>query len=688
MPKKAVAKKTPKGATLIIVESPTKAKTISKFLGKNYTIHSSYGHMRDLPKGKLGIDVEHDFEPQYVIPTASRKNVTALKKLAKKAEKIILATDEDREGEAISWHLTQALDLGNPKSDPSADGQNPKRIERIVFHEITKSAIQDALEHPREIDLDLVNAQQARRALDRLVGYKLSPFLWKKVFRGLSAGRVQSVTVRLIADREEERGAFQKEEYWSVEALLQPRGITQTDTRNNAESFTATLSRIEEKPVGKMDIKTIEEAEEIKKDLEGAEYAVLSITKKEIKRQPSPPFTTSTLQQEANKKLGFSSKQTMRLAQNLYERGLITYMRTDSVNLSQEALSAVKEWILKSLGEKYATETPRVFKAKSRLAQEAHEAIRPTDASRVPEGLDADEREKKLYGLIWARFVASQLPPALFDATSVEVSAKNEKEYGLRANGTMMKFEGFLRVWKSKISEVELPSLNEREELTPLEIKSAQHFTEPPPRYNEASLVKALEEYGIGRPSTYASTISVIQTRNYVEKDEQRRFKPTETGILVNNLLKEHFPQIVDIQFTANMEEGFDLIADGKEEWHKIIRDFYEPFAKLLAEKYEEVLKATPEILETTDEVCEKCGKPMVVKVGRFGKFLACSGFPECKSTKKLITAENSFGACPECKEGSVIMRRTKTRRFFYGCSRYPECKHASWTKPGVELKD
>ncbi|MEK7478981.1 MAG: type I DNA topoisomerase [Patescibacteria group bacterium] len=661
--------------TLVIVESPTKARTIGKFLGSAYKVESSFGHVRDLPKSKIGIDIEGGtYEPQYVIPTKVRKRVTALKKDAASASSVILATDEDREGEAIAWHLVKALGL-----DERLKTKEKGKVERIVFHEITKSAIEEALSHPREIDLHLVDAQQARRILDRLVGYQLSPFLWKKVFRGLSAGRVQSVALRLIADREEERKAFTAEGYWTIETILKTQ-----DSGKKTQDFVAALYAINEKQVEKLDIKTQEEAEKIKHDLEKSLYAVLSVDKKERKRNPSPPFTTSTLQQEASKRLRMSAKQTMRYAQSLYENGHITYMRTDSVNLSKESLEAAKTWIASNVGEKYAVSAPRIFTGKSRLAQEAHEAIRPTNPAFLPQGMGGqaifEGRETKVYELIWRRFIASQLPPAEFDATTIDVRAGI---YTLRATGSVLKFDGFLKIWKSKISENELPDVKPGEALDLKEVRAEEHFTEPPPRYTEASLVKALEENGIGRPSTYAPTISVIQVRNYVEKDEQKRFMPTETGTLVNNLLKEHFPQIVDIGFTAKMEEDLDEVAEGKEDWHEIIRNFHKPFAEVLAQKYEEVKKHEAP-LETTDEVCEKCGKPMAVKMGRFGKFLACTGFPECKSTKKLITAKESLGPCPDCKEGIIIMKRTKTRRFFYGCSKYPDCTYASWKKPGV----
>jgi len=686
---------------LIIVESPTKAKTISNFLGKEYKVTSSYGHIRDLPKSKLGVDIENNFKPQYVIPLKARKRVNFLKKEAQKADKIILATDEDREGEAIAWHLTQALGLENSKPKtlnskqiPNSKFQIPK-VERIVFHEITKSAIENALKNPRGIDMNLVDAQQARRVLDRLVGYKLSPFLWEKIMKRLSAGRVQSVALRLIVEREEEIRNFKPEEYWTISAILRKLKISNSpfakqiprgrfSIPNEFESF---LYKINDEPIPKLGIKTKEEANKIVEDLKKCDYKVLKIEKKELKRNPLPPFTTSTLQQEASKKLRYSAKQTMRLAQNLYENGLITYHRTDSLNLSQESLMAAKNWIEKNLGKKYAAQAPRLFKTRSRLAQEAHEAIRPTNPELIPEKIKVKfSPEKKLYELIWRRFIASQLPQAIFDATRVEIKAENSKfktHYSLLTTGTILRFDGFLKIWPMQFEEKELPLLEENEELKLKEIKPEQHFTEPPPRYNEASLIKTLEKYGIGRPSTYAPIISVIQERNYVYKNEQRRFQPTEIGELVNKILVEHFPQIVDIQFTAQMEEKLDKIAQGKEKWQEVIKEFYQPFAENLEKKYQEVKrqKLTEEKIE---EVCEKCGRPMVVKYSKFGKFLACSGFPECHYTKP-ITMTNDKGEkikCPKCQKGEIIKRRSKNGRFFYGCSRYPDCDFTSWTKP------
>jgi len=646
---------------LVIVESPTKAKTISKFLGKDYVVESSYGHMRDLPKGKLGVDTEKNFEPHYIIPRKVQKKVTALKKEAAKADSVILATDEDREGEAIAWHLLHALEV------------DPKNAKRIVFHEITEDAIKNAIENPRDINQELVDAQQARRIIDRLVGYKLSPFLWKKIRGGLSAGRVQSVVVKLIVEREEEIKAFKPDEYWSITALL---------LRGERE-FEADVSKINDKDIGKLDIKNEKKAKEITLEIEKSDISVASVTKKEAKRNPLPPFTTSTLQQAASARLRLSAKQTMMFAQKLYEAGHITYMRTDSLNLSEESLVAAKSFITSEFGKEYAAVAPKTYKSKSKLAQEAHEAIRPTDPSKLPTTIK-DEKQGKLYELIWQRFLASQMPQAVFDATVVEVAAKGDKNiYTLKANGNILKFDGFLKVWPSKITEKELPELEDNDELELKEINPEQHFTEPPARYNEASLVKTLEEFGIGRPSTYAPIISVVQDRGYVEKNSARRFEPTETGEVVNKVLSEHFPQIVDVQFTANIEEEFDSIANGKRKWQAIVETFYKPFNENLEKKYEDVKKE--EFVEKTDEKCETCGKDMVVKFGRFGKFLACSDYPECKTTKSLKAPPQEIGMkCPTCgdKGGEVIIRRTKRGKVFFGCSRYPDCDFASWTNP------
>ncbi|MEK7115090.1 MAG: type I DNA topoisomerase [Patescibacteria group bacterium] len=669
--------------SLIIVESPTKARTISKFLGSDYKVESSFGHVRDLPQKKLGIQLDNNFQPDYVVPTKSKPVVKKLKEIAEKTEEVILATDEDREGEAIAWHLSQALGLENPKSKI----QNPKRI---VFHEITKSAIQKALENPREINMNLVNAQQARRILDRLVGYKLSPFLWKKVAKGLSAGRVQSVTLRLIVERENEIRSFVAQEYWTIVALLNIQHPT-----SNIQTIEANLYKIDNKTLEKFDIPNEVKAKEIAFELEkcrssiehprsagsGENFHILKIEKKGLKRNPPAPFTTSTLQQDAAKRLGFSSKRTMLIAQRLYEHGHITYMRTDSVNLSQESLVAAKSWLNKELGEKYAAEAPRVFQTKSKMAQEAHEAIRPTMPENMPKNFAGEESEKKLYKLIWQRFIASQMPQALFDSTTIIIGAG---KYELRTTGTMLRFDGFLKIWPQKFEEKELPALKEGEELELKEVRSEQHFTEPPARYSEATLIKTLEEKGIGRPSTYAPTISVIQTRNYVIK-EDRRFKPTEMGELVNKVLTENFPEIIDVDFTAKMEDSLDAVADGKEQWQDLLGSFYGPFSKNLGEKYVEVQKQTP--TEETGEKCDKCGKPMVIRMSRFGKFIACSGFPDCRNTKKIESEKKEpiqlDLKCPKCGEGNVVVRRTRKRgKIFWGCSAYPKCDWASWENP------
>lgn len=657
---------------LVIVESPTKAKTISKFLGKEYDVQSSFGHVRDLPKSKIGVDTEHNFEPQYIIPVKAKKTIKELKAHLKKADEVVLATDEDREGEAIAWHLIQALDL--------TEGKN---IKRIVFHEITKSAIEEALTHSRELDINLVDAQQGRRVLDRLVGYELSPFLWRKLYKGLSAGRVQSVAVRLIVEREEEIRKFKPEEYWTIEALLK--------TEKN-EEFAARLAKQNGKTINKLDIKSQAQANEISKNLGNAQYKVEAVSKKEIKRMPGAPFTTSTLQQEAWRKLRFSAKQTMMNAQQLYEGialgaegsvGLITYMRTDSTNLSAESLKKAKDVIKKEFGDQYNIEGPRIFKTKSKGAQEAHEAIRPTHPEKTPESIKdfLSPQQFKLYTLIWRRFIASQMQPAVFDSTSADISAG---EFTFRASGLIRKFDGFLKAYPTKTEDIILPELKEKDGLDLIKLNSEQHFTEPPARYTDASLVKELEENGIGRPSTYAPTISTIQTRNYVEKNDQKRFQPTEIGEKVNKILVEHFPQIVDIEFTAKMEEKFDDISQGKTKWQPVIEEFYVPFHENLEKKYQEVQKEVIE--EKTDEICEKCGKPMVIKQGRFGKFLACSGFPDCKNTKSI--KKTTGLKCSQCNEGDIVEKRTKKKKRFWGCSRYPDCDYATWKDPTKKQKE
>jgi DNA topoisomerase-1 len=701
--------------SLVIVESPTKARTITKFLGKDFKVESSFGHIRDLPQKKLGVDVKNNFEPEYEIPVKAQKQVAKLRSLAQKSKMVILATDEDREGEAIAWHLLEALNL------------HDKKTERIAFHEITKNAIEEALKNPRELDYNLIDAQQARRILDRLVGYKLSPLLWKKVARGLSAGRVQSVAVRLIVDREREIQKFNQEEYWSIEAELD----------KDKQPFIAQLAKIKEESLDKMAIKNEDEAKKILAELNGAKYQVAKIEKKEALRKPPTPFTTSTLQQEAGKKLGYSAKQTMMLAQQLYEGielgkdgsvGLITYMRTDSLNLSDFSLNNVRDYIKSDLGDQYLPDKANIYKTKSKGAQEAHEAIRPTDANRTPDSISnyLNPKQLKLYKLIWQRTLASQMKPAIIDQTKVDIKAN---DYTFRATGSIIKFDGFLKVYKTGIKENILPALKEGDQTELIELKNLQHFTQPPARYSEAALIKAMEEYGIGRPSTYAPTLSTIQDRNYVKKNDEKKLAPTEIGILVNDLLVEHFPQIVDLNFTAKMESEFDEIAAGKMKWQPMIKEFYGPFEANLKTKDKEIDKkalteektdlvcdkcGSPMIVkmgrfgkfvacsnyptckniqpmmmtdeeqkaQETTEVCPKCGAPMIVKTGRFGKFLACSKYPECKTTKPI---QKSIGMkCPKCGQGDVVVKKSKRGKIFYACNRYPDCDYASWTNPNA----
>jgi DNA topoisomerase I len=721
---------------LIIVESPTKAKTISKFLGPKYKVLSSYGHMRDLPEKKMGIDIEKNFEPQYVINPKSEEKVEILKKAAKNAEHVILATDEDREGEAIAWHLSEILDL------------DPREKSRIVFHEITKKAIEKALDSPRKINFDLVDAQQARRILDRLVGFELSPFLWDKIRRGLLAGRVQSIALRLIAEREREIEKFQKEEYWTVAAVFTPRvELSEVSESSTLVKFDAALTEQNEKKIEEVitlklfagDYKTKKSiiadektAKEIKAELEKATFSVREIIKKETHRTPPPPFTTSTLQQAAINSLGYSAKLTMMLAQKLYEQGFITYMRTDSTGLSLESMLAARKTIEKIFGKDYALESPRFYKTKSKGAQEAHEAIRPTDTNKTPEELSSlDEKQLRLYRLIWRRMIASQMQPAILNSVKVTIDAMGEKnKYLLQANGSTIKFDGYLKVYGDKLPVTEniLPPLKEKEVLNPVEVNIIQKFTAPPPRYSEAALVKVMEENEIGRPSTYAPTISTIIDRKYVDKNEEKKLFPLEIGLLVNDLLVEHFPKIVDSQFTAGMEKDLDEIAEGNKKWVPVIKAFYGPFHKNLKSKSKEVKKEDllekigrqcpecggdlimkfgrfgkfiaclkyPECKytektaeekkvddENSGEVCEKCGAPMVVKRGRFGAFLGCSKYPECKNIKSI--AKKTGVQCPKCKEGDILERKSKRGRIFYGCSKYPACDFSLWNKPTGE---
>ncbi|MBZ9578446.1 type I DNA topoisomerase [Patescibacteria group bacterium] len=656
---------------LILVESPTKSKTLKKFLGKDYQIAATFGHIRDLPEKKFGVDIKNDFKPKYIIVSKSKKIIQFLKKLTEKSKLTILATDSDREGEAIAWHLTQALNL---------DGKNP--YQRIVFHEITKSAIKEALENPRKIDMNLVGAQQARRILDRIVGYRLSPFLWKKVARGLSAGRVQSVVVRLVVEREREIKNFVPQEYWKITAMLKK----QNENISRSGEFEAVLIKKDGKIIPKLGIKTQKEADKILKDLKGAKYKVINVEKKEIKRNPLPPFTTSTLQQEAWKRFHWPAKLTMRVAQNLYEKGHITYHRTDSLNLSDQSLFAAKKFIIKNYGKEYWAGFLRKYKAKGKV-QEAHEAIRPTYPSKILEKLKLDENSSRLYDLIWRRFIGCQMAQAIFDSTTVDVLTTNDKRqvtsYTFRATGQILKFDGFLKVYPIKFEEKELPPLEIDEILELIKLIPSQHFTQPPSRYTEATLIKALEKNGIGRPSTYAPILSKIQGRNYVEKDEKKRFKPAEIGTVVNDLLVNHFPKIVDVKFTAGMEENLDKIAQGKEKWTKILGRFYEPFEENLKQKDKEISKK--DLIEKTEKVCPRCGSLLLIRLGKFGRFYACPKFPKCKYTEPL--EEKTLGIkCPKCKKGELVEKRTKKGKIFYGCSNWPECDFALWDRPTGEF--
>ena len=655
---------------LIIVESPAKATTIKRFLGGNTKVVASMGHIRDLPKSTLGIDIEHDFEPEYINIRGKGDLIKSLKKEAKSAKKIYLASDPDREGEAIAWHLSIIL------------ADNKEKITRVTFNEITKNAVKKALENPRDIDTNLVDAQQARRVLDRIVGYKISPVLWKKVKRGLSAGRVQSVAVRLICEREEEIEKFIPEEYWNIYATF-------LDENTNSE-FEARLAQMNGK---KLEIHSKEEIDGILEDLKETKYIVTEIKKGEKKRTPAPPFTTSTMQQEASRKLNFSLKRTMSVAQGLYEgvslpeghTGLITYMRTDSTRISEEARAAAKIQITKKYGENYYEN--RYYKTK-KDAQDAHEAIRPAHIELAPEDIKQylNSDQYKLYRLIYNRFLASQMSAAIFNTMSVNIKAK---DYDFKANGQSIKFKGFMILYvegtDSKQEEVEgmLPPLVENQEVIKKKINPKQSFTEPPARYTEASLVKALEEKGIGRPSTYSPTITTILARRYIEK-EQKQLVPTELGKIVNNLLVENFSDVINVKFTANVESRFDKIAEGDEKWKDVIREFYGPFEEEV-EKVEKNLEHVKLADEESDVVCELCGRKMVYKYGRYGKFLACPGYPECKNVKPILNYIDV--PCPVC--GSrVIEKKSKRGRKFYVCEKSPDnCNYISWNKPKLGEK-
>lgn len=689
--KKTTAKKGTSAARgkLVIVESPAKARTISRYLGRGYTVKASMGHIRDLPKSTMGVNVDANFEPKYLIPRDKSKVVKELKASVKGAKEIYLATDPDREGEAIAWHLIAATDAGD------------KPVHRVVFHEITPEAVTHAIENPREIDMDLVDAQQARRILDRLVGYGVSPLLWKKVKRGLSAGRVQSAALRIVAEREREIEQFQPVEYWSLDADLAKitgKKLTKKD------QFRASIHRIHGK---KAELATGEETHAIVDALDGASWRVDEVVRRETKRNPQAPFTTSTLQQEASRKLSFSVRRTMQIAQELYEgvdigaegtQGLITYMRTDSVNISSGVQQATRGVIARTFGDDYVPEKIPFYRRRQRGAQEAHEAVRPTDPARLPQNVKAhlSGPQFRLYNLIWQRYMASQMAPARLDNTRVDIVAApaadiaaGKKPYIFRATGSIVKFPGWMAVYQvgrdegdsDELDRGALPDVSEGEDLNLLQLLPEQHFTQPPPRFSEATLVKALEEQGIGRPSTYVPTIATILARNYVTLEE-RRLIPTELGFVVNDLLVEHFPNVFDIGFTSQLESELDDIASGEREWVPTLAQFYEPFTKTLqkAEKTMEKVKIRD---EPTDEVCEKCGSPMVIKLGRFGKFMACSAFPDCRNSKPLLT---KIGVeCPTCKQGQVVERRSRKGRKFYGCERYPECDFVSWNKPVPE---
>lgn len=648
---------------LIIVESPTKARTLSRFLGDDFVVEATTGHVKDLPKSKLGVDVENNFEPQYDLVLKRKKTIADLKTHAKSAGQIYLATDPDREGEAIAAHVADLLG----KSD----------LKRIVFHEITKEAVSEALETPRKIDSNLVDAQTARRVLDRLVGYKLSPLLWRKVRRGLSAGRVQSVAVRLIVEREREIKAFKSDEYWEV--LVEVSKIS-------GGNFTVKLVKVDGKTA---DIKNEKEAKVITKDLDEANYQVNNVKKREVTRHSHPPFTTSTMTQAAARIFGWSAKRTMQVAQKLYEEGLITYHRTDSTFIASVAVTKTREYIDKSFGESYLPEKPRFFKTTSKVAQEAHEAIRPTNVQTTSGKLDIHNDNKKLYQLIWNRFVACQMSASIYDETVIEVLATEDKapEYLLRTSGQIMKFDGWKKLYlesNSSDDSVVLPEVETKEGLKKIKVDPQQKFTEPPPRYNEASLIKTLEKLGIGRPSTYAPIITTIQLRQYVNKEEGKFFA-TPIGFAVNDFLMEHFPDTFDYAFTAKMEDDLDGVANGKTPWVKTIKDFWSPFDK----KLETVGKKSKRVKIETEKLgkpCPECKEgELVIRIGRFGKFISCSRFPDCKYTEKYI--EKTGVKCPDCKEGDMIIKKTRRGKRFFGCSRYPDCKWASWRNPTLPVK-
>ncbi len=662
---------------LIIVESPTKARTLGKFLGDKFDVEATTGHIKDLPKSTLGIDIEHDFAPDYVEVEKRKETILMLKSKAKKAKEIFIATDPDREGEAIASHVKEIID--------------GKKSKRITFHEITKEAVEEAIAHPRGVDKNLVDAQIGRRVLDRLVGYKLSPLLWKKVRRGLSAGRVQSVAVRLIVEKEREIGKFKAEEYWEIFAEVKS-GLS----GSRHPSFVVQLIKVE--------VKNKASADKILADLKKAKYKVFDVKKRQVTKNPYGPFTTSTMTQAGSRLFGWSSKKTMSLAQRLYEEGLITYHRTDSLNLSLPAVMKARDLIKKEYGQEYLPENPKIYKTASKSAQEAHEAIRPTNvgmrssvSETAKDKFAADE--EKLYDLIWRRFVACQMNPSVYDETTIDVEALFTREvkstntsrvYLLRASGQIMKFDGWRKVIPAKKDSEEqvvaLPEVSKDEDLDLIKIWGDQKFTQPPARFNEASLIKTLEKLGIGRPSTYAPIISTIQIRQYVEKNDQRQFAPTNIGIAVNDFLISNFPDTFDYQFTAGMENELDDVANGKLDWVKTIKDFWKPFDKKLIDVEKNSKRVRIEV-EKLGKKCPDCKEgELVVRTGRFGKFISCSRFPNCKYTAKYL--EKVGVKCPECKEGDVIVKKTSKGRKFFGCSRYPDCKYASWKNPKLKPSD
>jgi len=718
---------------LVIVESPAKAKTIERFLGPDYTVMASFGHVRALPSKQGSVDIANDFDPRYQVLPESKKHIDAIKKALKGADSLLLATDPDREGEAISWHLLAALGL---------DKKPAIKVQRVVFHEITKDAIIHAVQHPRDIAVDLVDAQQARSILDYLVGFNLSPFLWKKIRYGLSAGRVQSVALRLVCEREKEISAFVEQEYWTITANLEKEG---------GQGVKAGLVAVDGKKLGKFDIPDINSAEALKAAIAKGQATVAAVARKEMKRNPAPPFTTSTLQQEASRKLGFSAKKTMSTAQKLYEGvaigeggtvGLITYMRTDSVNLSAQALQEAKEVITAAYGKEYALAKPRFYKNKTKNAQEAHEAIRPTYLDKTPLALKKflTPDQFRLYELIWKRTIACQMAEALLDQTSVDIivsEGAKARKFTLRATGSVIRFAGFMKLYIEGVDDEDeekegtLPPLSEGESLKLLSVIPEQHFTQPPPRYTEATLVKTLEEFGIGRPSTYASIMNTLVERKYCRLDK-KRFFPEDVGMVVSDMLTAHFPTYVDYNFTAGLEEELDQVSRGEKQWKPLLREFWTPFISLLKQKEGEVKKddLTTETLtevcpecgkplaiklgkrgkfiactgfkegckytrnlestvteekaepELSEEKCDKCGAQMLVKDGRYGKYLACSGYPACKNIQPLNKPKGTGVTCPECKQGELTEKKSRYGKMFYSCNRYPDCKFALWDPP------